>query len=109
MGQHKIRRPRLATGTITACSTHPDDHSKAGKFKTLKVLLHTGEKIGVAAIRNASRAHAGGWFFKCAFQLALAYAITGHASQGATIPGPVLNDVRSGFAPGLVYVTLSRV
>ena len=38
-----------------------------------------------------------------------AYAMTGHRSQGATLHGDIIIDVRSAFAPGLLYVMLSRV
>ena len=38
-----------------------------------------------------------------------AYAMTGHRSQGATLHGDIIVDVRSAFAPGLLYVMLSRV
>ena len=38
-----------------------------------------------------------------------AYAMTGHRSQGATLHGDIIIDVRSAFAPGLLYVMLGRV
>jgi hypothetical protein len=43
------------------------------------------------------------------FPLKLGYAITGHKSQGATISGKCALDVRTAFAPGLLYVMLTRV
>ncbi len=39
----------------------------------------------------------------------LAYAITGHKSQGATLTGPTIVHMQSAFTPGLLYVMLSRV
>ena len=38
----------------------------------------------------------------------LAYAMTGHKSQGATISTRVIVDIRNTFASGLTYVILSR-
>jgi hypothetical protein len=46
---------------------------------------------------------------KNTFPLMLAYAITGHASQGSTMRGRVLIHVTDAFAAGLLYVMLSRV
>jgi ATP-dependent DNA helicase PIF1 len=50
-----------------------------------------------------------GHFYKASFPLMLAYAITGHKSQGATISSKVMIDIRESFARGSVYVMLSRV
>lgn len=35
--------------------------------------------------------------------------MTGHRSQGATLLGDIIIDVRSAFAPGMLYVMLSRL
>jgi ATP-dependent exoDNAse (exonuclease V) alpha subunit len=48
-------------------------------------------------------------FYKSGFPIVLAYAMTGHKSQGATISTNVVVDIRNAFAPGLTYVMLSRV
>jgi ATP-dependent DNA helicase PIF1 len=48
-------------------------------------------------------------FSKATFPLQLAYAITGHKSQGATLDGTTIINVNSTFCPGLLYVMLSRV
>lgn len=42
------------------------------------------------------------------FPIILGYSITSHKSQGATITGPVLIDTRQIFAPGMLYVMLTR-
>ena len=42
------------------------------------------------------------------FPIVLAYAMTGHKSQGATISNKVIVHIRNAFAPGLTYVMLSR-
>ena len=43
------------------------------------------------------------------FPCILGYAMSAHASQGATITGKALLIVREAFTPGLLYVMLSRV
>lgn len=48
-------------------------------------------------------------YTKRTFPLALAYALTGHKSQGQTLHGLTVLDVEEAFAPGLMYVALSRV
>ena len=48
-------------------------------------------------------------FYKSGFPIVLAYAMTGHKSQGATISTNVVVDIRNVFVPGLTYVMLSRV
>jgi ATP-dependent DNA helicase PIF1 len=48
-------------------------------------------------------------FTKTTFPLQLAYAMTGHKSQGATIIGPCLIDLHTAFQRGMVYTMLSRV
>lgn len=52
--------------------------------------------------------HGRSWT-KVTFPLILAYAMTVHRSQGATLAGPTIMHVRDAFAPGLLYVMLSRV
>ena len=53
--------------------------------------------------------HNGRRFTKSTFPLALAYAITGHKSQGATLNTRTILHIDGAFAPGLVYVMLSRI
>lgn len=48
-------------------------------------------------------------YYKGSFPCMLAYAMTGHKSQGATLAGPTIVHVQRAFAPGLLYVMLSRV
>jgi ATP-dependent exoDNAse (exonuclease V) alpha subunit len=47
------------------------------------------------------------YYYKASFPIVLAYAITGHKSQGATIATNVLIDIRNAFSPGLTYVMSS--
>jgi len=48
------------------------------------------------------------YYYKASFPIVLAYAMTGHKSEGATISNKVIVDIRNVFAPGLTYVMLSR-
>ena len=45
---------------------------------------------------------------KRTFPLLLAYAMTAHRCQGATLSGTTILHVRHAFAPTIVYVMLSR-
>lgn len=51
----------------------------------------------------------GGQYAQHTHALELGYAMTAHKAQGATIPSHVLLHVRTAFAPGQLYVMLSRV
>lgn len=53
--------------------------------------------------------HEGTAYRKCMFPLMLAYAMTGHKCQGATLAGPTIIHARQVFACALLYVMLSRV
>jgi hypothetical protein len=61
------------------------------------------------ANRRAYVRRLGMRFTKTTFPLQLAYAMTGHKSQGATITGPCLIDLHRAFQRGMVYTMLSRV
>lgn len=81
-----------------------------GDVKTIFIKLDEGgAQIGVRRTRFQTRHCNGRRFYKSAFPLLLGYAITGHRSQGATIRTSVFVFVKDAFAPGLLYVMLSRV
>ena len=63
----------------------------------------------VARTRFQRIYHDDGVLHKCTFPLMLAYAMTGHRAQGATVQSKVIIDIRSAFVPGLLYVILSRI
>jgi len=50
-----------------------------------------------------------GSIYKTSFPITLAYVITGHKSQGATISSKVIIDIKEAFAPGLTYVMFFKV
>lgn len=78
--------------------------------KSLEVTIqHTGVMRKITRSVTAYKHHRGQRFTKRTFPLALAYAITGHKSQGATIDSKVIVHVTDAFCPGLLYVMLSRV
>jgi ATP-dependent exoDNAse (exonuclease V) alpha subunit len=50
-----------------------------------------------------------GYYYKASFPITLAYAITSHNSQGATINSKVIINIEKAFAPGLTYFMFSKV
>jgi hypothetical protein len=51
----------------------------------------------------------GGIYKKTTFPLALGHAMTGHKSQGATMPTPTILDIAAAFTRGLTYTMVTRV
>ncbi len=99
-----------AMGKVTEVTLRPGTSDPA----TIRVSLdETGTEVLLSRTKTEQRrANSGrnpGMNRKSTFPLVCAYAITGHASQGATLFGKVLVHLSSAFAPGLLYVMLSRV
>eukprot|EP00955_Chlamydomonas_euryale_P112408 366130-Chlamydomonas_euryale.AAC.35 len=59
-------------------------HPRAGMPEGVSILLDTGDATPVSPMRISSRSHAGGSYHESTFPVALAYAMSGHASRGAT-------------------------
>ncbi|WIA28669.1 hypothetical protein OEZ86_011205 [Tetradesmus obliquus] len=78
--------------------------------QALKVRLDLGGRL-VTVTRSVQRTtrRQDQDFTKATFPLLLGYAITAHRAQGATLAGRTIVHVRKAFAPGMVYVMLSRV
>jgi ATP-dependent exoDNAse (exonuclease V) alpha subunit len=93
-----------AMGTVTALH-----RGAAGLISQVEVQLLTGEHISVRRSVLTTRFHNGQKYQQCTFPLQLAFAITGHKSQGMTIEKHALIHVREAFCPGLAYVMVSRV
>lgn len=100
-------------GTVTAIE--PPEEKKAGHV-TVR-FDHTGDEVDVAPIKwedkRASVDNAGDMGHKVAgtyeqIPLDLGYATTIHKSQGMTLHDMRLDIGRGAFAPGQVYVALSR-
>jgi hypothetical protein len=72
-------------------------------------LFDFNEEVSIRRSFFTNLYHDGKRFFKSTFPLILGYAMTNYRSQGATLRGKVLVDVRHAFCPGLMYVMLSRV
>jgi len=72
-------------------------------------LCETGHVIRVMKSCQKTTYMFSRMFTKHTFPLMLAYAITGHKSQGATLRGKTILHMQSAFSPGLAYVMLSRV
>ena len=79
--------------------------------QSLVVLLDGPERRTVTVSRClVSTTHRHGHpITKKTFPLLLAYAVTAHRAQGATLCGTVILHVRNAFTPGITYVMLSRV
>ncbi|PNH12316.1 ATP-dependent DNA helicase PIF1 [Tetrabaena socialis] len=100
-----------ATGTVVALefgpsALAPDETEVTG----IMVKLDSNGKTKV--IKRSIRAktyHNNGTYHKDTFPLALGYAITAHRSQGATLAGETIIHAGAVFAPGQMYVMLSRV
>lgn len=86
----------------------PGDRNQP-RVQKLKVRLDTtGKTVTVSRTKVATTHRHGRAYSKRTFPLLLAYAMTAHRCQGATLTGKVILDVRSAFSPAIVYVMLSR-
>jgi hypothetical protein len=92
-----------ATGTVAALQM------RAGKLRSIQIVLHNNVVLDVYRMVYRIRYHAGARYFKSTFPVMLAFAMTGHKCQGATLTGKVVLVIKEIFCPGLLYVMLSRV
>jgi ATP-dependent exoDNAse (exonuclease V) alpha subunit len=97
-----------AVGTV-ASFARVDTTAPTSAVKAVKVLLDSGSTLQIRETKATRTSHEQQRYAKSTFPLQLAYAMTAHKSQGATLCGSVLLHVRSIFAPGQMYVMLSRV
>jgi hypothetical protein len=73
------------------------------------VALDSGKSVNITRT-NFSFYNAGNQCFtRRTFPLRLAYAMTAHSAQGATISSRLIVHVRDAFVPGIMYVIASRV
>jgi ATP-dependent DNA helicase PIF1 len=80
------------------------------KMEVVAIMLNHSElqlKVKICTIKFNYTSK--GKFYKSTFPLALAYAMTSHKSQGATISSKILVDIQNAFAPQLTYVMLFKV
>jgi hypothetical protein len=76
--------------------------------QAVHVLLDSGEPV-IAERSIFKNAHPFGVpVHKATFPIQLAYAMTAHRAQGATLHGVTIIDVCNAFAAAIVYVMLSR-
>ena len=93
-----------ATATVT--SVHTDNH---GVFTTIGVQVIGNSTNIILKRHNFKHKYIyEQYYYKTSFPIVLAYAMTGHKSQGATISSKVIVHIRNAFALGLTYVMLSR-
>lgn len=104
-----------AVGTVTAIhwADEPPEGVQlpAGKrwIEKLSVQLPSRDKPSMVSRSKLVYTHRDGMqFSKRTFPLLLAYAMTAHRCQGATLTGRVILDVRRAFAPAIVYIMLSK-
>ena len=81
----------------------------SNRVAVIHVKLDSGNTIAVTRSCVEKQYDATSAHSKLTFPLMLAYAITGHIAQGATIAGKTMVFIHEAFAPGLVYVMLSRL
>lgn len=94
-------------GTVTAFS---DDTTSLISIKIIYVRLdRTTEVVAIYRSTTTSTWRNSVMFRKNTFPLTLAYAITAHKSQGATLAHTTVVHMDDSFAPGLMYVMFSRV
>ena len=75
----------------------------------IKVQLTSGYERWITRSAMHMTYHSGTKYRMACFPLLLAYAITGHRAQGATMKHTTILHVHEAFAAGLLYVLLSRV
>ncbi len=75
----------------------------------IRVRLDSGYERWVTRSVVHTTYHGGQKYRIGCFPLLLAYAITGHRAQGATLTHTTILHVHDAFAAGLLYVLLSRV
>jgi ATP-dependent exoDNAse (exonuclease V) alpha subunit len=84
--------------------------TKGNKVVKIAIRLDSNNQIVVVTRSNYySCFHNNRRLYKKTFPLILAYAITAHKCQGMTMSARTFLHVRGTFAPGLLYVMLSRV
>jgi hypothetical protein len=94
-----------AVGRIEDLKFKPD-----GTLKSIHVRLHDSKNLVSITRSLVHRKYENGHAYcRSTFPLSLAYAITGHKCQGATISNHCIIHVSNAFCPGLLYVMLSRV
>lgn len=93
-----------ATGIVTEIK-----HDPQGRPTAIVVQLDSGNTIPVYRMMYKTKHHAGKRFYKATWPLSLAYAMTRHKCQGATITNDVCIIIKQVFTPGLMYVMLTRV
>lgn len=86
-----------------------DDSEPAMLLKVFVRLHHNNATVQVSRTVKETQRHNFLEYSKATFPLQLAYAMTAHKAQGATIMKPVIIDAEGAFEHGQLYVLFSRV
>ena len=102
-----------ATGIVTDVEFGPpkwaDSNIISPMVMRIRVKVGSGHERWITRSIIHTTYHGGQKYRIGCFPLLLAYAITGHRAQGATLTHTTILHVHDAFAAGLVYVLLSRV
>ncbi len=86
-----------------------DDNDPNMLLKVFVQLHHNNAIVQVSRTVKQTQRHNFLEYSKATFPLQLAYAMTAHKAQGATIVKPVIVDAEGAFEHGQLYVLFSRV
>ena len=90
-------------------TVHSLKYNAHGKLVTIVVEMAESLRLQrVTRSQSSTHSYEGKTYYRTTFPLMLAYAMTVHKCQGATMDF-VLVDIEDAFSPGLLYVALSRV
>jgi hypothetical protein len=100
-----------SSGAVTSGEGIIRDFKTEGGLVTKVVVevLSTGKLVHVSRSSYHARTVGEVSYSRLEFPLILAYAMTAHRCQGATMRGRVIIMCRDAFAGGMLYVMLSRV
>jgi len=99
-----------ATGTVSGLYSGTRPYQEGHHITMIMVKLDDdGTDIKVTRTKAAHDRIGNTNYVKKTFPLTLSYAFTAHKAQGSTIPGDCVLHVKEAFAPGMLYVMLSRV
>jgi ATP-dependent DNA helicase PIF1 len=101
--------PAVVTEVHVASRDNGDSQDLPEAVTAITVRLSSGKQVRLTRTIKAYTWYGGRIYYVAMFPLQLAYAMTAHKCQGRTLTGPTFLYCRKVFAPGMLYVMLSRV